>query len=246
MRKIKITGLTIALTTLSFACMAQEEDGPLAYTYASYFYCSGDLSVVDDMITEDADRMNGLVEDGTIMGWGWLEHHTGGRWSRAFYYQHESIEGLFAAGEAVADVPDDEDDDSPGFGEICWDHQDYIWQVDNGSNSEERGPVGFSVYFDCDITREERAGDIVDEHVAPILNGYVEDGKLASWGWSTHLVGGDVRALQTMTAADLPTLLASRAQSIEDIYSEDSEAGAEFADICGSHSDYIWNINVET
>ena len=48
-----------------------------------------------------------------------------------------------------------------------------------------------------------------------------------------------------MTATDLPTLIASRNQSIADIYAEDNEAGTEFADICGSHSDYIWNINLE-
>ena len=48
-----------------------------------------------------------------------------------------------------------------------------------------------------------------------------------------------------MTAADMPALMAARGQSIEDIYAEDSEAGAEFAEICGGHSDYIWNIQLE-
>ena len=35
----------------------------------------------------------------------------------------------------------------------------------------------------------------------------VEDGKLTSWGWSSHVVGGKYRKLQTMTGADMKTLM---------------------------------------
>ena len=77
MKKIKTLGISLGLTVLAVACVAQEEEeGPIAYTYATYFYCTGDMSVVDDMTADDADRMNGLVEDGTISAWGWLAHHT--------------------------------------------------------------------------------------------------------------------------------------------------------------------------
>ena len=258
MNKIKVIAMSVGLTVVALACVAQEEEeeaGPIAFTYATYFYCSGDMSVVDELTADDADRMNGFVEDGTILRWGWLQHHTGGQWQRAFYYQTETMEELFTAYDALNDDADDDadddeedesaDDDDAAFSDVCWGHDDYIWQMDNGSNSEQRGPAGFSVYFDCDITREDRAGEIVDSHIAPILNGYVEDGKLASWAWSTHVVGGHIRALHTMTAADIPSLMAARGQSIADIYAEDSAEGAEFADICGSHSDYIWNIQLE-
>ena len=74
----------------------------------------------------------------------------------------ETMEGLLGAYDAVNDVGDDDDgddDDSAAFSDICWGHDDYIWQLDNGSGSDERGPVGFSVYFSCDITREDRAGE---------------------------------------------------------------------------------------
>jgi hypothetical protein len=97
----------------------------------------------------------------------------------------------------------------------------------------------------CDINKEERAGEIVDEHIAPILNGFVEEGKLASWGWSTHVVGGRYRALQTMTAADMQSLMAARGDVIAAVYADDSEAGAEFSEICGPHTDYLWDIQIE-
>jgi hypothetical protein len=252
MKIIKIIATTIGLTALSLSCFAQEEEeGPIAYTYATYFYCGGDsLDRADDIIADDADRMNGFVEDGTILRWGWLEHHTGGGWQRALYYQAESIEALLNAYDAMnADDGEDEaaadDDDGPGFGDICPRHEDYIWQADHGSNSETRGAAGFSVYYMCDLDREQRAGELVEEHMGPILDGFVDDGKLSSWGWSTHVVGGRYRALQTMTAPDMQSLMAARSDVIATVYAEDSEAGTEFAQICGPHSDYLWNIQLE-
>jgi hypothetical protein len=138
-----------------------------------------------------------------------------------------------------------DEDDGLSFAEICPRHDDYIWQLDSGSDSEKRGAAGFSVYYVCDINKEARAGEIVDEHMTPILNGFVEDGTLSSWGYSTHVVGGRFRALQTMTAPDMQTLMAGRAKVIEAVYAEDSEAGTEFSQICGPHVDYMWEIGLE-
>jgi hypothetical protein len=250
MKIIKIIAATMGVTALTLACVAQEEEdeGPIAFTYATYYYCGGGpLSRADEIIAEDADRMNGFVEDGTITGWGWLKHHTGGRWSRAQYFQAESMEALLTAYDAMNDDDDGEDeaDDGPGFGEICPSHEDYIWQVDSGSDSETRGAAGFSVYYVCDINKEERASEIVEEHMGPILNGFVEDGTLSSWGYSTHVVGGRFRSLQTMTAPDMQSLMAGRGKVIEAVYAEDSEAGTEFSEICGPHVDYMWNIGLE-
>ena len=84
-------------------------------------------------------------------------------------------------------------------------------------------------------------GNDMTERGKPFLDKMVDDGKLLSWGWQTHIIGGKVRKLQTMTAKDLPTLLAARAESIELMYPDDSAMGQELAEICGSHVDYIWN-----
>ncbi len=251
MRIIKILAAAAGLTALTLACVAQEEDErPIAYTYATYFYCDGGpLERADEIVAADAERMNGFIEDGTISVWGWLAHHTGGQWQRVFYYQAESVEALLDAYVATDNDDDDgeeADDADAGFGEVCPRHDDYIWQVDNGSNSDTRGKAGFSVYHVGDQNREERAGELVDEHVAPILNRFVEEGKLTSWGWSTHVVGGRFRALQTMTAPDTQSLMQARGEVIDAVYAEDSEAGAEFSDICGPHVDYIWDIQLES
>ena len=81
MKIIKIMATALGMTALTLACVAQEEEdeGPLAYTYATYFYCDGGPGKrADEIIAADAERMNGFVEDGTISAWGWLAHHTGG------------------------------------------------------------------------------------------------------------------------------------------------------------------------
>lgn len=247
MRIIKILLATVALTALSFASVAQEdEDAPERYTYATYYECGGGkLSVPDEVIADDVERMNGLVDDGSIEHWGWLAHHTGGNWQRVFYHQSDSLEALLDGSDAIGgddDEADDDADDGAEFGAVCNRHEDYIWQVENGMGGEERGSAGFSVYHLCDSSREERADEIVDEHVAPILNGLVEDGSLTSWGWSSHVVGGEYRRLQTMTASDHKGLLAARGKAIEAMYADDNELGEELNDICGAHVDYMWNI----
>ena len=80
------------------------------------------------------------------------------------------------------------------------------------------------------------------EHAAPILNKLVEEGKLTSWGWSAHDVGGRFRKLQTMTGSDHKSVLAARAEALEAIYADDNAAGVELTDICGAHVDYMWDI----
>lgn len=252
MRKIMTGLLGAALVVAGLPALAQEDEAPERYTYATYFHCpGGSLERVDEIMAEDAKRMDGLVRDGTISAWGWLAHHTGGRWQRVAYHQAGSLDALLDASDAIQSDDDDDDeeaesDDGPGFGEICNAHDDYIWQVEAGTVGKERGPAGFSVYHVCDINREDRADEIVESHVAPILNKMVEDGKLTSWSWQSHVVGGEFRKLQTMTGADHKSLLAARAAAIEAIYGDDNEAGAEFSAICGPHVDYMWNILQET
>jgi hypothetical protein len=197
----------LAFNLLSVAALAQDEEAQ-RYTYATYFHCNVGLEdQADAFMKRNAPILDGLVEDGTILAWGWLKHHTGGDWRR-----------------------------------ICPRHDDYLWQAEGGTSGKERGKIGFSVYHFCDINREDRADEIVAEHVAPILDKMVEDGKLTTWGWQSHVIGGRARRLQTMTATDMGALLSARQEAIATIYEEDNEAGTEFSDICGPHVDYIWDI----
>ena len=252
MHKIIMGVIGAALVVVAAPLWAQEDDTPSVFTYASYFKCTGGpLSTVDKIMADDAERLDGLVEDGTMSAWGWLAHHTGGQWQRISYHQAGSLDARLDASAAIQSAGDDDEesgDDGPGFGEICNTHDDYIWSLEAGMSGQERGKAGFSVYHVCDISREDRADEIVKEHVAPILDKMVEDGKLTSWGWLSHVVGGKFRRLQTMTAGDHKSLLAARAEALGAVYGEDGddEAGKEFVDICGPHGAYMWNSVHET
>ena len=210
-------------------------------------YCStGGQERADEIVAQyDKPVLDKLVDEGKITGWGWLAHHTGGKWRRIRYHQSDSLagalDGLNAMNEAMAEGTDEKI--AAEFAEICDAHQDYIWQNLSGSGGDERGSAGFSVYHNCDINREGRADEIVENVFGPVYDKLVEDGKLTSWGWSTHVVGGHIRKLQTMTASDHKALLAARAEAIATTYDEgDNAAGREFSEICGSHEDYMWNI----
>jgi hypothetical protein len=238
--------------------MAQEdEDAPSnyiysSYIYSSYYYCGGGpLSRVDEITAEGAPVMDGLVEDGTLTSWGWYAHHTGGGWMRLGYHTADSLQGavdgidaIQAAFDALPDDDDDADEDQMNFGQICYRHDDYIWRtvVGTGGGGDASPEAGLSSYHVCDVAREERADEIVKEHVAPIMTKLVEDGKLMGWGWSVHEVGGRFRKLQTMVGADHKSVLAARAEALELIYADNNAAGVELSEICGAHVDYMWNI----
>ena len=246
MKKIAMafTGLAVMLCT--GIAHAQDEDTPETYTYATYFYCNvADEGAADKLMERDAEVMDKLVDDKAIKAWGWMSHHTGGQWRRTRWHQSDSIVGALEAldtiGAALEKKFGEDDQASADFARACPRHDDYLWQLEGGKGSGERGKVGFSVYFVCDSGREARADEIMESHAKPFLDKMVEDGSLSSWGWQSHIIGGKVRRLQTMTAKDLPTLLTSRAAVIEAMYPEDSATGQEFVDICGPHVDYIWN-----
>lgn len=244
----KIFTAIMGLSALLFAgnALAQDDEEPKAYTYASYHYC--DISkegAADKAMERYAPVLDKLVDDGAINAWGWMSHHTGGQWRRIRWHQSDSVIGALEAlgtmQDALQEAFGEDDTGNAEFSAACPRHDDYLWQVVDGKWGDERGKVGFSVYFMCDISREGRADEIMAELGKPFLDKMVDDDKLESWGWQTHIIGGKVRKLQTMTAKDLPTLLAARAEAIESMYPDDSAMGQEFADICGSHVDYIWN-----
>jgi hypothetical protein len=239
-------GVTLVLSLLALPALAQDDDAE-RYTYATYFHCNvGKEDRADEIMERDAPILDGLVKDGKILAWGWMSHHTGGDWRRIRYHQAASPEAAMEALEtmsaAIAEAHGEDDPANAEMAEACPRHDDYLWQAEAGMSGKERGKVGFSVYHFCDINREDRADEIVAEHFAPILDKMVEDGKIATWGWQSHVIGGRARRLQTMTAVDMGALLSARQEAIATIYEEDDEAGTEFSEICGPHVDYVWNI----
>ena len=238
-------GILLAASAVPGAAVAQDEESK-PFIYATYFYCNTSMQEKADELVEKNTKpiYDAAVKDGTITGWGWLAHHTGGKWRRIQYHMSDSVEGLLKAQEVLAERAGDTDD---GFDEICGAHDDYIWQAESGSATDkERGTTSMSVYHECDISREERADEIVAKVFAPVYDKAVADGKLTAWGWNSHMVGGKYRRLGTMSANSWGELLKARGEILEAIYGDgESKEAAEFSSICTSHSDYMWEIDHE-
>lgn len=51
------------------------------FIYATYYYCkaSGEEKADELVMKNTAPVFDAAVADGTIMPWGWLSHHTGGK-----------------------------------------------------------------------------------------------------------------------------------------------------------------------
>jgi hypothetical protein len=245
MKNKKLILLLPSLLLATATAIAQDDEAPERYTYATYLKCdTSNESLADDYVKEtEKPVMDKLVEDGALLAWGWLRHHTGGEWRRIRYHQADSINGALAGLDTVneafkaAGAGDD-----VGVGVSCKSHDDYIWQVQSGTAGTERGSVGVSVYFTCKVAEEDRADEIMANDFAPIYDKLVEEGKITSWGWQSHVIGGWFRRLFTMTATDYSTLMDARGEALAAQFAEDNAAGAEFVGICANHHDYLWDI----
>jgi hypothetical protein len=234
----------LGLCTLT---QAKEEEQPRNYIYAIYFQCDVTKQERADEIFKQLDQsiLEAAVDDGTVTGWGYLAHHTGGKWRRVQYYRAPTMEALLASGDKLTQQIEAKNKKlSTEYGAICNSHDDYIWQAVAGKNSEQpRGNAAFSVYYECDINREDEADALVKLVYAPIYDKLVADGKLISWAWNEHIVGAQYRRLATMTASDVNGLMQARASIIEAIDKE--PLSRTFDGICTSHADYIWEIRAE-
>lgn len=249
-RKITAIAFLIAIGVLPLTALSEEKEPTETYIYATYMYCDTTRQEEADAIIETVQKpiLDAAVANGTITGWGWLAHNTGGKWRRIRYHSAHSMDAVLQAVETIGQQIDDASGDDKTFGQICNQHDDYIWRSVAASGgdilSAPRGKVGISVYHECDMSKESRADELVKTVFAPVYNAHLGDGKLRSWGWSEHMVGGKYRRLGTYTADDWPTLMKMRA-SIFDAF-EDNELADEFSEICGSHADYLWEIQFET
>lgn len=242
MRTKKILMALVTFALLPLGAYGQEEDDK-TYVYATYFHCDVTAQDEADAIVKDtwAPIYNTAVKDGTIKDWGWMAHHTGGKWRRLQYYTAPSIDALLDGQDKIGEKIDAAGGDADDrFGKICNSHVDYIWEYVAGSGLDERGNAGMSVYHVCDMAREETVDEMVEKMYAPVYDKFVADGKITSWGWLTHVVGGKYRRLSTMTAVDFKTLIKARGEIFEEM--DKRLAGNEFSDICPSHSDYLWEI----
>jgi hypothetical protein len=219
-----------------------EDKPPEAFVYGTYFVCDVTQQERSDQIFKDVDQQfyDAAVADGSITAYGLYAHNTGGRWRRAMFSVAPSIQALLDANKKIGDQADAKNKKlEDEYGKICNSHDDYIWRrVAGNAGTTAPGNAVFSTYYVCD-SREDQADAIVTQVYAPAYDKLVAEGKLKSWGWLEHVVGGEFRRLATVTAADVKSLMEVRASIVE---SQDNALGDAFTNICSSHQDYIWEV----
>jgi hypothetical protein len=248
MRSISRTCLTVALglAWLTGAAQSPNSDEQDTYIYATYYVCDLNQQEEADRITagDMAPIYDRAMDEGLIAGWGWLAHQTGGRWRRLSYFSAGSIDELIAAQARISEQEDPRA--AERFNAACGAHDDYIWRnvARGGSESEDgRGAVSLSTYYVCDIAREDRADEIFEAALTPIYDQLVRDGLIRSWNWHEHVVGGEYRRLANMAADNWSQIF--RAIDAYVAASSASELGREMYEICNSHADYMWDIDLE-
>lgn len=97
-------------------------------------------------------------------------------------------------------------------------------------------------YYRCDTAYEDEADFIVNTVFAPIFDQHVTAGDIEGWGWVQHAAGGPWRRIFTLTGEDRTAALNAWSAMNGELDDEHPGATHRFNEICGSHDDYIWNL----
>lgn len=246
-------GIAACLCLSPLAVLGQNQPIQSSYIYATYFECDPATEArADEIVARTyAPHYNAAVEHGDITGWSWLAHYIGGRWRRALVLNAANMDNLLDASGALGEViAESTPEAGRAFSDTCSAHEDYIWQTMDGLSSAGDTGIGaaarFSMYIQCDMSREERADELFREQIAPIYTRHVRDGELMGWAMLEHNVGGQYRRLLTMGAEDHKALMRARAAIIEEASSGRAErALRQINEICSQHQDYIWDVQVQ-
>ena len=123
--------------------------------------------------------------------------------------------------------------------DTCPSHDDYIWEIGASAAAPTGGgSESLTTYYGCNFARETRADELVEEYIAPALDAQVEAGLLSGWSWLVHDLGGGARRAAVFSGASQADILTARDNIVAVM--ADEEALAEFGEICGNHSDYLW------
>jgi len=246
MRKITVYSAIALLGLVPLTAAGQDEPVPQGYSYVVYYVCDmAKQGNMDNIVANNEYAVfDKWVEDGKLLSWGYLSHFFGGRWRRAQYHVSATLEeALRNQRDILNEIYADNRAGSQARSEACAAHDDYLWTMDQGSPpGTDRGDVSLSVYFVCDVAGQNRADEIFAQTFAPKLAEMQEEGKIASWGWQSHVLGGEYRRLQTVTGNDHATVTAARFEALQYVNRNHSDLAREFSQICDSHTDYLWDI----
>ena len=84
----------------------------------------------DELMAAFAPVYNSHVKEGELSGWGWLQHQVGGKYRRLLTMRGADHKSVLAAWGAIVEEMDEKHDAaSTEFSEICYTHQDYMWDI---------------------------------------------------------------------------------------------------------------------
>jgi hypothetical protein len=113
----------------------------------------------------------------------------------------------------------------------------------SSSVQAQNPPTSFSMvtYYRCAQGDTARADSIFKEQFAPFLKSEQSAGRLTSFGWLSHVEGGEWRRALYVIGTALDKLADARQALVKMGQSpERAKAFEEFGRLCPSHDDYIW------
>lgn len=252
MRISRTCVLSLAALLLAASAARAEEAAP-TLIFGTYYRCTmGNEDRADAIFGEHmVPALKAEVAAGRIGGWGWGRHWLGGDWRRLYYVSGTDLDKIIDARDAmVAKMLGDEAHKKAmaEFNSVCSSHDDYLWEVAaSGPGPAEpglaRGAVAVSTYFVCD-SHEAEADAIVKGSLAPTMNRLAKEGKLGSWRWLEHRMGGRYRRALVLDSADHKSAMKVWPSLVATLEKEQSQMFARFGEICDSHSDYVWDIGM--
>lgn len=237
-----------AVVSLAMASFAAAQDAPTTYVMGTYYQCvQGDSARADAIHKEHVvPFLKAEQAAGRITAYGWAKHWQGGEWRRLEYVTGTDMNKLADSRAALikATQAPEHAKALDEFDRVCPSHDDYIWSSKASSQAPDavarvRSPFALTTYYVCS-SDEDEADAIVKMAFAPILNQDVKDGKIVSWNWLEHLVGGKYRRAMVFDAASEKALLNYWGSLNTALGKAQPEFNRRFGQICSSHTDYIW------
>jgi len=232
-------------------CVQAQTPPPTTIVMGTYYQCiQGDASRADTIYKEHvAPVMKAEQAAGRIASYGWAKHYSGGDWRRLEYVTGTDLDKLLDSRASLIKSMQSAENVKvmDEFDRVCPSHDDYVWGSKASSQAPDavarvRSPFSMSTYYVCHA-QEAEADEIVAAVYAPVLNQRVKEGKIASWNWLEHRMGGKYRRLLVVDGADDKALEKNWASLDEALDKASPALSRRFTEICESHTDYIWDLS---
>ena len=249
MRK-RIAG-ALFVGALVFAPNLSAQD-PSSIAFGLYYRCDQSQESRADEIVQQVfvPVYDKQLAAGHISAYGWAAHVMGGPWRRLSYIIGTDMGDMMDARAAIIeDLQTNHASAARELASICPSHDDYIWTTVAASQpaaqlGQDRPEAGLTTYYACNSARETRADEIVQQVIGPEIQKHVDLGHLSSWSWIEHTIGGRWRRAMIIDAADHKTILTMRGAIISALQRNSADEMEEFSQICGPHTDYLWDLMI--